>query len=244
MNQHQTIEIFSSQWFIYTASCITAILLILFIGRKLNEANKRYLRTGLGILCLASVILIHPYLISINQWSLQTSLPLHMCELSEIFAAVTLIWPRQRLFEILCYWGIPGGFHSILTPELLHAGENGWLVFQYYFEHTIIILAPVLLIIFSRMRLPDKSWIKVFLFTNLCIPVIGTINWLSGSNYMYLTEKPIANNPFLIGNWPWYILVLDVVMLVHFYLVFVFCKKKMSISQFITNSKIKGHEND
>lgn len=237
MNQHQTIEIFSSQWFIYTIPCIAAIFLVILLGKKLKETGKRYLRIGLGILALASVILIHPYLISIDLWSLQTSLPLHMCELSEIFAVVALIWQRQRFFEILCFWGIPGGFHSILTPELLHSGENGWLMVHYYFQHTIIILAPVFLIVNSDMHLPEKSWIKAFLFTNLCIPVIGTINWMSGSNYMYLTEKPIVNNPFLIGDWPWYIIVLDFVMLAHIYLVFIICTKKINISQFI--SKIK-----
>ena len=237
MNHHQTIEIFSGQWFIYTALCIAAIFLVIFLGKKLKATGKRHLRTGLGILALASVILIHPYLISIDLWNLQTSLPLHMCELSEIFAAVALIWQRQRLFEILCFWGIPGGIHSILTPELLHSGENGWLMIHYYFQHTIIILAPVFLIVNSNMRLPGKSWIKAFLFTNLCIPVIGTINWISGSNYMYLTEKPIANNPFLIGDWPWYIIVLDFVMLAHIYLVFIICTKKINISRFITMIK-------
>jgi hypothetical integral membrane protein (TIGR02206 family) len=240
LNQHQTIEIFSNQWFIYTALCIAGILFVLFLGGKLNETGKRYLRKGLGIFTLLSVILIHPYLISIDLWNLKTSLPLHMCELSEIFAAVALIWQSQRLFEILCYWGIPGGVHSILTPELLHSGENGWLTIQYYFEHTIIILAPVFLIVVSNMRLPDKSWVKAFLFTNLCLPLIGTINWVLGSNYMYLTEKPIADNPFLIGNWPWYILVLDIVMLAHFYLVFIICTKKVNMPQLLTRTKTTG----
>ena len=237
MNEHQTIEIFSRQWFIYTAPCIVAIFLVMLLGKRLNEPGKRYLRTALGISALASVILIHPYLISIDQWSLQSSLPLHMCKLSEIFAAVALIWQRQRLFEILCFWGIPGGVHSILTPELLYSGENAWLTIHYYFQHTIIILAPVFLIVNSNMRLPDRSWVKAFVFTNLCIPVIGTINWLSGSNYMYLAEKPIANNPFLVGHWPWYIIALDFVMLAHFYLVYIICTKNINMCRFITKTK-------
>ena len=237
MNKHATIETFSSQWFIYTVPCIAIIFFVILLGKKLNETKKRQLRIALGITTLASVVLIHPYLISIDLWDVQTSLPLHMCELSEIFAAIALIWKRQRMFEILCYWGIPGGIHSILTPELLHSGENGWLVMHYYFQHTIIIIAPVFLIVASNMRLPDKSWVKAFLFTNLCIPVIGTINWASGSNYMYLTEKPVVNNPFLIGNWPWYILVLDIVMLAHFYLVYIICTKKINLFQSINEAK-------
>ncbi|HEX6846016.1 MAG TPA: TIGR02206 family membrane protein [Chitinophagaceae bacterium] len=244
MNQHQTIGIFSSQWFIYTIPCITAIFVVILLGKKFKETGKNFFRIGLGIVTLASVVLIHPYLMFIGEWSLQTSLPIHMCELSEIFAAVALIWQRQRLFEILCYWGIPGGIHSILTPELLHSGENSWLTMHYYFQHTIIILAPIFLLVVSNMRLPDRSWIKAFLITNLCIPVIGTINWILGSNYMYLTEKPIANNPFLIGGWPWYIVVLDLVMLAHIYLVFIICTKKVNVFQSIAKNKITNYETD
>ena len=237
MNQHQTIEIFSNQWFMYTVSSFVAIVLVVLIGRNLSEKGKCYLRIGLGITALASVVLLHPFLISKDLWSLQSSLPLHLCKLSEIFAIVALIWQRQRFFEILCYWGIPGGIHSILTPELLYSSDNGWLIFHFYFQHVIIILAPIYLVVVCGMRLPDGSWLKVFLLTNLCIPVIGTINWLLGSNYMYLGEKPIADNPFLVGDWPWYIAVLDVVLLVHFYLVYAICTKKFPLIQFRPGTK-------
>ena len=240
MNQHQTIEIFTREWFIYTTLSVAAIFIVIVAAKRLNETGKRYLRIGLGISTLLSVILIHPYLISIGQWSVQNSLPLHMCELSEIFAGIALIWQRQRLFEILCYWGIPGGFQSILTPELLQTGENGWLMFHYYFMHTIIILAPVFLMIISNMCLSKKSWLKVFLFTNLCLPVIGAVNWVLGSNYMYLAEKPIADNPFIIGDWPWYILALEFVAVAHFYLVFIICTKKINIPQGIFKAKTTG----
>ena len=32
---------------------------------------------------------------------------------------------------------------------------------------------------------------------------------------MYLAEKPMAENPFLIGEWPWYIIILEAVMILH-----------------------------
>ena len=237
MNEHQIIEIFSSQWFTYTLASFLAIVLVVFTGKNLNEKRKRHLRIGLGITVLASVVLLHPFLISIDLWSLQSSLPLHLCKLSEIIAVFALIWRHQRLFEILCYWGIPGGIHSILTPELLYSSDNGWLIFHFYFQHAIIILAPIYLMSVCGMRLRPGSWFKTFLFTNLCIPVIGTINWILGSNYMYLAAKPIADNPFLIGDWPWYIAVLDVVLLAHFYLVYGICTKKFTMIQFRPTTK-------
>ena len=242
MNEHQTIEMFTRDWYTYTTICIIAGSLVMILCRQLNEKGKYYLRTGLGIATLASVIFIHPYLFSIQEWTVQNSLPLHMCELSEIFAGIALIWPRQRLFEILCYWGIPGGLNSILTPELLNKGKNGLLLFHYYYEHSIIIIAPVLLMVLFGMRLSSRSWLRAFLFTNLCIPVIGMLNWLLGSNYMYLAEKPTADNPFIIGDWPWYLLVLEFVALVHFYLVYIISTKKIRIPKALFNAKQQMHE--
>ncbi len=237
MNQHSTIELFSTEWFIKTILSIATICLVLMIGLRLSENGKKYLRISLGISCLLAAILIHPYLVSIGGWSLQNSLPLHLCTLTEIVAGVVLIWPRQRSFELLGYWGIPGGIHSILTPELLHTGEDGWLMFEYYFLHTNLVLAPLFLMVVLNMRLTDKSWLRIFFVTQLCLPVIGLINWTLGSNYMYLAEKPIADNPLVIGKWPWYILVFDLAMLVHFYLVFIISTKWMKISHIFYKPK-------
>ena len=63
-------------------------------------------------------------------------------------------------------------------------------------------------------------------------PFIYIINNLLQSNYMYLNSKPKAENPFLIGDWPWYILGLEVVIFVFLliiYLPFVFLNKKRNI---------------
>ena len=40
---------------------------------------------------------------------------------------------------------------------------------------------------------------------------VGLINWITDANYMYICEKPIVQSPFLIGEWPWYILSLEVI---------------------------------
>ena len=237
MKQPSTIQIFSADWFFYTIICILFMGLIILASRYLTQKGNYSLRLSLAILYISSVLLIHPLLFSINQWHYQTSLPFHMCELSEIFAAIVLIWPNQRLFEILCYWGIPGGIHSILTPELVHAGEEPWLMVHYYIQHTGIILVPIWLMSTFQMRLSRQSWLKVFFISNLFIPVVGTINWLINANYMFLAQKPLAENPLIIGDWPWYILILDIIMLGHFYVVYFFCTQKFGLLTVSRHSK-------
>ena len=37
---------------------------------------------------------------------------------------------------------------------------------------------------------------------------------------MNLCIKPIAKNPFLIGEWPWYIIGIELAALLHFFIVY------------------------
>jgi uncharacterized membrane protein YwaF len=43
---------------------------------------------------------------------------------------------------------------------------------------------------------------------------------------MYLSAKPEVENPFLIGEWPYYILVLEAVALLHFWVFYLPYAKK------------------
>ena len=92
------------------------------------------------------------------------------------------------------------------------------------------------------MRPREKSWLNIFLFSQLLIPVIGSINYLinylivndkinhcaiivdgaikGAANYMYLFAKPITDNPLLIGDWPYYIIGVEVIALVNFWLLY------------------------
>jgi hypothetical integral membrane protein (TIGR02206 family) len=173
------------------------------------------MRKVLGAIYLLIAVGMQPYLLHLGIWSKEESLPLHLCALSNIMAGITMFWPTQRNFEILFYWGISGGIHSILTPEIT-AGSQVLVVFEYYFLHINIIFAPVFLMKFYGLFPKERSWLTVFLITQIVLPVVGGLNWLIDANYMYLSHKPIAENPFIVGEWPWYILVLEVVMFAHF----------------------------
>jgi len=47
------------------------------------------------------------------------------------------------------------------------------------------------------------------------------VNWLLGSNYMYIAYRPMVDNPFLIGPWPWYILGAELAAFANFALAYV-----------------------
>jgi hypothetical integral membrane protein (TIGR02206 family) len=191
----------------------------------LNEEAKKRMAITAGLALIVAELLFQPYLLYIHRWSIHESLPLHMCTMSAYFCGYALITRRQLAFEFAVYWGIPGGIHSLLTPEFTH-GINHVLVAEYYLLHSGIVFAGLFLCLSMNMRLRPLSWWRIFLLTQVALPLIYLFNYATGANYMYLSRKPVADNPFLIGLWPVYIAVLELVALAHFYLLYQILKCK------------------
>lgn len=216
---HFIIDPFTKLWWIGLLGSISYFVIMFQWGRRASQNQLDITRKILGTICLMIPVFIHPYLMYIGIWSSSESLPLHLCAFSNILAGLSLWFPNKNLFILLFYWGISGGIHSLLTPEVT-TGPDKILLVEYYFLHTNIIFTPIFLMRFYGLFPEKRSWLKVFLWTQLALPLIGGMNYLLGANYMYLAHRPNADNPFIIGEWPWYIIGLEVAMIAHFWVIY------------------------
>ncbi|MFQ6615256.1 MAG: TIGR02206 family membrane protein [Fidelibacterota bacterium] len=214
MIPHDTISIFAPLWWKANIPTVVIIVGLIGVGKRLSPLNRERLAVILAVVLLARVILIHPYLISLGRWRVESSLPLHMCGLSAILSGVVLLWRNQRAYEFLYYWGIPGAFHSLLTPEFT-SGRVGLLFPEYFISHGGILASALYLTLVLGMRPSKGSWWRIALWTQPVLLGIGLANWALDSNYMYLCQKPLASNPFVIGDWPWYLVGLEIAGLLH-----------------------------
>ena len=219
MIPHETLEIFSSTWWQTNLITIGVIGFLIFLGKSINEYNKELLAKIIGCILIFRAIGIHFYLNHLNLWTIESSLPLHLCGLSAILSGIVLFWRKQWAYECLYYWGLPGAFHSFLSPEFTN-GTEGLLFIEYYVSHGGIFLSALYLTLLLDMKPRKKSWWKIFLWSQLLIPIIGTVNWLLNANYMYMCIKPIAENPLLFGEWPWYFIGMEIAALLHFFIIY------------------------
>ena len=83
----------------------------------------------------------------------------------------------------------------------------------FFAHHAILILFPIWNIVVDDMVTTRGAILRTMLFVNLMGIPVATVNWLIGSNYMYLCTKPGGDSPFLVGDWPWYLIGLEVVAL-------------------------------
>ena len=216
---HETLEIFNQVWWQTNFITIGVILIFLLLGKHAYPENKQCLAKIIGTILIFRTVGVHFYWDYLGIWNIESSLPLHLCGLSAILSGLVLFWRKQLAYECLYFWGISGAFHSLLTPEFT-MGSSGLLFYEYYLSHGGIILSAIYLTWILGMKPRKGSWWKIFIWSQLLIPIIGIINWSLNANYMYLCAKPIAINPLLIGEWPWYLLGLEFAAIVHFFIIY------------------------
>lgn len=185
----------------------------------MTSKQVAYFAIVIGVVLIARSILVHPYVAYLKGWDIYNNLPLHMCGLAAIISGVIMFYRKQWLYELLYYWGIPGAFHSLLTPEFTQ-GTEGLLFIEYYIAHGGIIFSALFCTLILGFKPEKGSWWKIFLWSQLLLPVIGGFNWLIDANYMYLCEPPIVDNPFIIGDFPEHLIGLEIAGLLHFALVY------------------------
>ena len=84
--------------------------------------------------------------------------------------------------------------------------------------------------LYSDDKLSKYSWLRTFGILNILMVIILPLNFIigKGSNYMYLYEVPQIKNPLVFGDWPFYIINWEVIILVLFYLTYlIFTRKRI-----------------
>ena len=59
--------------------------------------------------------------------------------------------------------------------------------------------------------------VELFLFINILMVIIMPIDFLIDANYMYLKNPPAVDHPLVSGDWPYYLVNLEFVVLILVY---------------------------
>ncbi len=224
MIEHFVIQPLSTTWWGGIISSLVFIVSILFLFKNKSVVVKDNFAKWLSISFLLTYVISNSYVLYSGCWNVQDNLPLHLCRISFFISMIVLITKKQWMYEWVLYLAIPTGIHSILTPEMTQ-GVNAWFYFDYYFVHSGLILVPLYLMIVMRMRTRVDAWWRTILRLQIPVAIILPLNFLLESNYIYLRHKPLVDNPFLIGEWPVYIIFLEITMVAHVYIIHLLAPK-------------------
>ena len=99
-------------------------------------------------------------------------------------------------------------------------------IYALNWQHSLIILNVLWLVFAYKKRFSVRGIFNAFIFINVVIWPIGLINYFLGANYMFVCQPPNVDSSFFIGEWPYYLLWLELIYFL--YIVILYLPFKIS----------------
>jgi hypothetical integral membrane protein (TIGR02206 family) len=121
-----------------------------------------------------------------------------------------LITGNDLIYEFSYFLGIAGATQALLTPDAGIYGFPHFRFLQSIISHGSIVTAAIYMTAVEGYRPYWRSLLRVAIWGNVYMGIIGLVNWVLGSNYLFIAHKPeTASLIDVLGPWPWYILSLE-----------------------------------
>jgi hypothetical integral membrane protein (TIGR02206 family) len=213
---------------LFGAAHLVALAIVLLVNlawfglrSRLDDTARRRIRTGLAWLLLVNEAAWHLWHLGVGTWTLQTMLPLHLCSALVFVSAAMLLTRNETLYQWCCFLGIGGAIQPLLTPDIGIYGFPHFRFFQSMISHGCIVTAAIYMTVVEGHRPQLRTILHIVIGLNLYMFVVGGVNAILGSNYLFIAHKPDAQTLLnVMGPWPWYILSMEAVGLIVFLLLY------------------------
>ena len=173
---------------------------------------------------IALHVIISPYkdlYLLANPYDWRETLPLHMCDLSEIFLIWFLLGGPKILYLCAFFWGLGGASMAILTPDINYH-DLDYIFFM--IGHGMIIVG----IMYATVALGNRPYVNDILKVSaitafILLPIVYIINILLGepANFWYLVAKPGgASLMDMFPDPPYHLLYTTPIAIAVFYLIY------------------------
>jgi hypothetical integral membrane protein (TIGR02206 family) len=174
-----------------TIIVLVAVFLPL-VCKNQSISNKSLISKIIAFIILSHVI-ISPYkdlYLLQNPYNWREILPIHMCDLSEIFLAAFLLGGPKILYKCAFFWGLAGASMAIITPDI-PVIDLDYAFFM--IGHGMIVIG----VMYATISLGNRPYANDILTVSLItafvlLPIVYLINLILGepANYWYLIAKP------------------------------------------------------
>ncbi|MEK4148200.1 TIGR02206 family membrane protein [Robertmurraya sp. FSL W8-0741] len=218
-------QIFSLSHFIMLFFFFFGSILIVMLQTTLKKYEK-VIKTILFVCLFLFETLYHVWLFVGGQWSIAFALPFHLCSISLLLCLILLLSNSKLVFQFVYFLGFAGAMQAMVTPELF-VGFPHFRFFQFFTTHMLIIWVGLFFVFVKGYVVTKRGLWQSFAFLNAAAVIAFLANIATGGNYMFLAHKP--ENPSLIdflGPYPLYILVLECIALVLFFVLYLPWRKR------------------
>lgn len=178
---------------IVTMAIIGLVAVFLPLVCKNQSISNKSLISKIIAFIILSHVIISPYkdlYLLQNPYNWREILPIHMCDLSEIFLAAFLLGGPKILYKCAFFWGLAGASMAIITPDI-PVIDLDYAFFM--IGHGMIVIG----VMYATISLGNRPYAKDILTVSLItafvlLPIVYLINLILGepANYWYLIAKP------------------------------------------------------
>ncbi|MES2922148.1 MAG: TIGR02206 family membrane protein [Verrucomicrobiota bacterium] len=217
----QPFQPFTQQHFITVVIGFAAVAAFLMAGKKGGDSRKR-------TTAVLALINLSSFPLSLAAWSTiegpkswDNFLPLQLCDIATLTAGFALITKRPLFCALTYFWGLAATMQALLTPALT-VGFPHMAFVMFFVQHFAIVATAFYLPVVEGWRPRRPLWkapLEVYFWSVIYLIVAMSANKLLGANFAFAAHPPV--NPSLIdhlGPWPWYLLSMQGIAVVFFYL--------------------------
>jgi hypothetical integral membrane protein (TIGR02206 family) len=194
--------------------------LITWAKHHATQAQQHFWGKAISLyLCI--VVIVWTFIrIALGKFDPTGDLPLAICNLMAVSMPMLMFTRKYAIYEVFYFWIFAGTVQAIITPDL-HLGFPHHTYFKYWTVHLGLVICILYATIVFNMRPTWQSMLRAFMWLQLYVLLAFFANILLGSNYAYLNHKPhVASLLDYFGNWPWYIIVSELLAIPFFLLAY------------------------
>lgn len=199
----QSFEPFSVQHLITVTGLAVAIAGLCLIGRSLRDRSKRVYELVIAGLIAALWVGYQIYDTATRGIDLGHSLPLQLCDLVAIIAALEFARPNRSVHALAYFWGVALSSQALITPDLV-GGPLSLGFWAFWLYHLFVVGSGIYAVAVRGFR-PEWKDLRLAIGLGLVYAItIFAIDAALGLNYGYL-GRSTPGQPTLIdvlGPWP------------------------------------------
>ena len=185
--------------------CVLLTLLVTWWGKrsKKNPAQLQLLRRLVAAGSILSWLATLAYGLFPSNFSWDSSLPLHFCNLGNLIGAVAVLYQKRGAQSLLYFWSISLCIWAFLTPFLLEGPTHLWF-WLFWIYHLFIPICLFWTLIVDGFQPGWKDLRFALIATTLFTLSLAGINAMTGWDYGFVGPgKPGQPSPIdLLGPYP------------------------------------------
>jgi hypothetical integral membrane protein (TIGR02206 family) len=166
--------------------------------------HRRLMDKIVGWLGLGAALFVQTAALWPGRFSVQTALPLHICDIVMFVAPLALLLRNRHLRSIAYFWGLGLSSLSFIYPDL-QFGPADFQFWVFWAGHATIVGTALYDFTARGFRPNWRDWRFAVLWALIYVAVIFPIDVIYRLDYGYIGKGINGRQPLssFLGPWPW-----------------------------------------